>query len=269
MTVAVFLRLIASLAVVCAVSPAWALDIPRSAGKDKRILTTEYDPAEVIAVNTMTGIATHIELADDEIYLSHALGDAEAYEFQQIDKHLLFKPVAPQANTNLVVITNRRSYSFLLQHIERTSGKEVLRVSLTYPDIDKAQAALRAQEAEVDRAFSDPSLAINWDSYTMSGDSSLAPVNAWDDGAQTWFRFAPGQDLPVVYFVDADGTEVIANRHMYDDHTIVMHRVAEKWHLRLGNQVLAVYNDGKQTRSLPTRTVSPDVERVLRRGTTP
>ena len=104
----------------------------------------------------------------------------------------------------------------------------------------------------------------------MSGDPSLAPVNAWDDGAQTWLRFAPGQDLPAVYYVDADGNEVIVNRHMADAQTIVMHRVAAKWHLRLGDQVLAVHNESADTsRPLPTRTISPDVERVLRKGATP
>jgi len=142
----------------------------------------------------------------------------------------------------------------------------VHRITLNYPDIDQARADALARADQVDRALTDTALAINWEGYTMSGDQSLAPVNAWDDGAQTWLRFAPGQDLPAVYFVDADGNEVIANRHMADDHTIVMHRVAAKWHLRLGGQVLAVYNErSDHTRSLSTRTVSPDVERVIRR----
>ncbi|KAG1531389.1 hypothetical protein G6F50_016721 [Rhizopus delemar] len=99
----------------------------------------------------------------------------------------------------------------------------------------------------------------------MNGDMSLAPVSAWDDGAQTSIRFAPGQDLPTIYFVDSDAQEVIVNRHMSDEQTVVLHRVAAKWHLRLGNQVLAIHIEaGVQARSLPTRTVSPTVERVLR-----
>ncbi|MNR38819.1 Type IV secretion system protein virB9 precursor [compost metagenome] len=104
----------------------------------------------------------------------------------------------------------------------------------------------------------------------MSGDTSLAPTAAWDDGAQTWLRFAPGQDLPAIYVVDADGQEVIVNRHMEDEQTVVLHRVAKRWHLRVGNQVLAVHNDGPPVaRSLATGTVSPHVERVIREETAP
>lgn len=260
--------LLAALAV--AGTPAWALDTPKASPKDKRIRTTQYDPSDVIAVNTMTGVATHIELADDEQYVTHALGDAAAYEFQQIGKHLLFKPVARQANTNLIVITDKRSYSFLLQHAPTGSGKEMHRITLRYPEIEQAQHRERARSATIDQALEDTALAINWASYTMSGDRSIAPVNAWDDGAQTWLRFAPGQDLPAVYYVDADGNEVIANRHMADAHTIVLHRIAPTWHLRLGDQVLAIYNErSEQARSLSSGTISPDVQRVLRKEATP
>ena len=86
----------------------------------------------------------------------------------------------------------------------------------------------------------------------------------WDDGAQTFFRFAPGQDLPVIYFVDPDGSEVVTNRHMMDPQTIVMERVAATWHLRLGNKVLGIYNSNVLARPLVTRTISPQIERVIR-----
>lgn len=247
---------------------ALALDNPKASPKDTRIRSTDYDAADVIAVWTVAGITTHIVLADDEEYVTHAFGDALAYDFQQVGKHLLLKPVAQQADTNLIVITDKRNYAFLLQNAAPGKGKETHRISLNYPDSQEAMAAAHAAQAQVNQALGQTGIAINWQNYTMSGDQSLAPVNAWDDGAQTWLRFAPGQDLPAVYFVDADGNEVIANRHMADAHTIVMHRVAAKWHLRLGDQVLAIHNESsQQTRALPTRTISPDVERVLRTET--
>lgn len=265
MILTAFQRLLIAVSLGCVPVVAYSLDIPKASPKDKRIRSTQYDSQDVIAVTTTTGIATHIELADDETYITHALGDAAAYDFQQIGKHLLFKPIAPEADTNLIVITDRRSYAFLLQHKAKGSGKEVHRITLNYPDIDQARAEALNRSAQVEQALEATGLAINWEAYTMSGDQALAPINAWDDGAQTWLRFAPGQDLPAVYFVDADGNEVIANRHMADAHTIVMHRVASRWHLRLGDQVLAIFNENSnQTRSLPTGTVSPDVERVIR-----
>ncbi|TFL14068.1 type IV secretion system protein VirB9 [Pusillimonas caeni] len=245
---------------------AMALDNPKPSSKDWRIRTTQYDPSDVIAIPTVTGIATHIELSDDEQFVWSGFGDPDAYHFEQTGKHLIIKPAAPQANTNLIVITDKRSYSFLLQHQPAGAGKDVVRLTLGYPDIDTTRAAQLNESRQLEQALAHPGLAINWTGYTMSGDHSLAPLNAWDDGAQTWLRFAPGQDLPAVYFVDADGNEVIVNRHMEDAQTMVLHRVAAKWHVRLGDQVLAIYNENpSQTRGLPTGTVSPQVKRVLRK----
>ncbi|MBC2768780.1 TrbG/VirB9 family P-type conjugative transfer protein [Pusillimonas minor] len=253
------------LAVTLTPGQSLALDNPKASPKDARIRSTEYDPANVIAVNTVAGVSTHIVLADDETYVTHAFGDALAYDFQQVGKHLLLKPIAANADTNLIVITDKRNYAFLLQNAAPGKGKETHRITLNYPESEAAISAAQAAQHQINQALDQTGVAINWQSYTMSGDQSLAPVNAWDDGAQTWLRFAPGQDLPAVYFVDADGNEVIANRHMADAQTIVMHRIAAKWHLRLGEQVLAIHNESShQARPMPTRTISPDVERVLR-----
>lgn len=257
------LALIGTLSAVSA--GAWALDTPKGSSKDPRIRNTQYDPADVILVNTAPGVVTHIVLADDEQFVTHAFGDAAAYDFQQVGKHLVLKPLARKADTNLIVITDKRDYAFKLHYLDEPDGKAFYRLNLNYPDIDRARATALNQQTQIAQALDRTGLAINWQTYTMAGDKSLAPINAWDDGAQTWLRFAPGQDLPAVYFVDADGNEVIVNRHMADPQTIVLHRIAAKWHLRLGDQVLAIHNEGAhQTRSLSTGTVSPDVQRVIR-----
>lgn len=255
----------AVVALCAAAPPAWSLDKPQASPKDQRIRWTDYDAADVIQVDTTLGVATHIQLNDDEEYVTHAFGDSAAYDFAPKGKHLLLKPIVEQADTNLLYITTKRNYSFLLKYAKERKGREVFRVVLRYPEVDEAKTAAEQEKAQVQRDLASTDLAINWQSYTMSGDTAIGPEAAWDDGAQTWLRFAPGQDLPAAYFVDPDGNEVIANRHMEDDRTLVLHRVAARWHLRLGNKVVAIHNDAPQSvRALPTRTVSPTVERVLR-----
>ncbi|KOF55514.1 type IV secretion system protein VirB9 [Achromobacter sp. DMS1] len=252
-------------AALCGAAPtAWALDRPQASPKDPRIRWTDYDPADVIQVDTTLGVATQIQLNDDEEYVTHGFGDSAAYDFQQIGKHLLLKPIVEQADTNLLYITTKRTYSFLLKYAKERKGREVFRLVLRYPDAEHAKTVQQQEREHVQRELAAADLAINWQGYTMSGDTGIGPEAAWDDGAQTWLRFAPGQDLPTVYFVDADGNEVIANRHMEGNRTIVLHRVAKRWHLRLGDQVVAVHNEGTlSARSLSTGTVSPAVERVL------
>lgn len=258
-------------AALCAVAaPAWSLDRPAASPKDQRIRWTDYDAADVIQVDTTLGVATQIQLNDDEDYVTHAFGDSAAYDFQQIGKHLLLKPIVEQADTNLLYITTKRNYSFLLKYEKARKSGGVFRVVLRYPELEQAKSAAQEERDRVQRELATADVAINWQAYSMSGDTSLAPSAAWDDGAQTWLRFAPGQDLPAIYFVDADGQEVIVNRHMEDEQTVVLHRVAKRWHLRIGNQVLAVHNDGPPVaRSLATGTVSPQVERVLREEPAP
>lgn len=254
-----------TVALCAAAAPAWSLDRPAASPKDQRIRWTDYDAANVIQVDTTLGVATQIQLNDDEEYVTHAFGDSAAYEFAQVGKHLLLKPIVEQADSNLNYITTKRNYSFLLKYAKTRKGGEVFRLVLRYPEVEEAQTTAQQEKERVQQGLADGEQAINWQSYSMSGDSTLAPAAAWDDGAQTWLRFAPGQDLPTVYFVDGDGQEVIVNRHMEDSHTIVLHRVAKRWHLRIGNQVLAVHNDAPLTaRTLSTGTVSTKVERVLR-----
>lgn len=257
-----------ALSLALATSPARALDVPKPSPRDSRIRSTEYDPTNVIQVNTTMGYTTLIDLASDEKYVTHAFGDAKAYDFQTVGQHILIKPIADQADTNLIVITDKRTYDFRLKYSKdgKIDGKnsEMDIVRLKYPDIDQKRAKDIEDKFRMKEDFSNTGLAINWKSYTMSGDKALAPSSVWDDGAQTFFRFAPGQDLPVVYFVDSDGHEVVANRHMMDPQTIVTERISATWHLRIGNKVLGIYNSNVQARPLVTRTISPQIERVIR-----
>jgi len=252
-------------ALCAAAGPAWSLDQTQASTKDKRVRFADYDSEEVYQVNTSLGVATHIQLNDDEDYVTHAFGDSAAYAFQPVGKHLLLKPKVDQADTNLNYITTKRNYTFLLKYAKERKGGDVYRIVMRYPDADRAKSAEQEQKELVQQELGNSDLAVNWQSYTMSGDVAIGPEAAWDDGAQTSLRFAPGQDLPSVYFVDADGQEVVSNRHMDGERTIVLHRVASRWHLRLGNKVVAVYNEAPLgARPLPTGTISPSVERVLR-----
>ena len=94
-----------SVALCAAAAPAWSLDRPAASPKDQRIRWTDYDAADVIQVDTTLGVATQIQLNDDEDYVTHAFGDSAAYDFQQVGKHLLLKPIVEQADTNLLYIT--------------------------------------------------------------------------------------------------------------------------------------------------------------------
>jgi len=246
-------------------APVIALDAPKSSRADFRVRYSNYNPGDVIQLDATVGIATHIVLEPGEHYVYHVLGDSEAYAFTHKDNHLFLKPTAEDANTNLIVVTNRRDYSFRLTY-HKADSKALYKLVIRYPETDAARMAQVAQQAVVTRALQAVGTPVNWKTYTRSGDAAIAPIHAWDDGRQTWFQFAQEVDIPTVYRVTPDGQEVLTNYHMADARTMVMHRTSARWHLRLGKQVLAIYNGAYGKTPVPeaTGTASPAVRRVVR-----
>ncbi|CAM5219989.1 Type IV secretion system protein virB9 [Castellaniella defragrans] len=245
---------------------ALALENPRSSRLDHRVRYVSYNAADVIQLDAVIGTATHIVLAPGERYVYHVFGDSQAYAFTYKDNHLFFKPTAKDANTNLIVVTDQRDYSFRLSYTDERSAPALYKLVIRYPEVDARKRDAAAQRAAVERSLQAVSTSINWLAYTRSGDTALAPVHAWDDGRQTWLQFAPGADIPAVYRVTPDGQEVLTNFHMADDRTMVLHRTSALWHLRLGELVLAIYNETYRATPVPpdTGTASPAVKRRVK-----
>lgn len=244
-----------------------ALEAPEFSAKDHRVRYVNYDDADVIQLDAVIGVATHIQLEEGESLVYHVFGDSDAYEFTHKDNHVFFKPIQEQADTNLTLITNRRSYAFRVSYFNDRQSKALYKLVIRYPDTAAKLSAAQAEQAAVRHALANTRGQINWATYTKSGDMGLAPVHAWDDGKHTWMQFAAQTDLPAIYLVGADGQEVITNYHMADSQTVVLHRTAPTWHLRLGNRVTAIRNGGFGQINMPlqdTGTVSAHVSRVLR-----
>ncbi|ADP15479.1 type IV pilus assembly protein 1 [Achromobacter xylosoxidans A8] len=45
--------------------------------------------------------------------------------------------------------------------------------------------------------------------WKLSGDPSVAPMQVFDDGKETWLQFAPGQALPAIFGVGSDGERAL------------------------------------------------------------
>src|SRR3546814_2112224 len=70
------------LALACALpGPVSALDLPKHSRADSRIRYANYNPADVIQLDAVIGVATHIVLEENEEYIYHVFGDSEAYAF--------------------------------------------------------------------------------------------------------------------------------------------------------------------------------------------
>jgi type IV secretion system protein VirB9 len=254
-------------------------DQPTSASKfDSRIRFATYNNADVLTVDTMAGIATHIQLEEGEAYITHAFGDAAAWSFAMEKNHVFLKPKAEKADTNLVIVTDKRTYNFRLRYHNKDTDPVVYQLSFYYPEAQTKTTASAATKDQIEKGFKVPTGRANTD-YTMAGDRSIAPINVWDDGKFTYFKFPEYRDFPAIYIVDADGRESVVNRNTAGDANdiIVAQKVNEKWRVRLGDQVLSIFNEKMiaerdapiaTNRSDVTGTRSPAVGRVIVPGAT-
>lgn len=283
--------LVLALALAWPVLPVFALDTPGHSAADYRIKHTNYNADDVVRLDAVIGIATHIILQPGENYVTHAFGDPQGWEFAHKDNHYFIKPKAENSDTNLVIVTDKRSYNFVLHFIGSYATKDsagnavkhsigtpwtlknaTLQLAFNYPADDARKAAEVRTVASVQDRFRGHAGPLNLN-YTQSStkiDQDIVPLNVWDDGRFTYFRFAQNVSLPNLYTVGADGEETLVNRHMSPENNrvIVAEKVAQKFRLRLGNEVVGIYNEAYSQAGVgnATGTASPSVRRVIKGG---
>lgn len=259
------------LAALSCTASAFALDRPEFSKYDHRIRTAIYNRNDVVQLDTVIGIQTHIEFEEGEKYLTHAFGDSAAYALASNANHFFVKPTADNADTNLTIVTDRRVYSFRLQfHRNQKTALATYDLSFIYPDSMKKKAQEQAAKKSVEDAFKNSRGKANT-AYSMAGDLEVAPLNVWDDREFTYFKFPGNVDLPGIYLVDAKGNESIVNRvgAGKSNDIYAVQKVAAKWMLRLGDDTaLAIYNDEYDRLGVAntTGTKSPDVKRTIKVG---
>ncbi|WP_456809587.1 TrbG/VirB9 family P-type conjugative transfer protein [Cupriavidus sp. CP313] len=236
-----------ALGTAAATAPVHALQRPNPCGTDERVRCGYYDANEVYLIQTRPGNATMIQFEEGEAIQDNSvgLGDAKAWKVGAGGNWILLKPTVVDPDTNLLVVTNRRRYTFQLATAPKGTAA-TWSLSFDYPDT-RARLAGDAQKraslaAQARAAAGDVSTRRN-QNYMMRGDAALAPTAMWDDGRFTYLRYATSRDLPVVFRLQPDGSEALTNTHM-DGDTVVVHETAAQLVLRLGQAVLGIRNDG-------------------------
>lgn len=273
--------------------PVFAEQIPQGAAGDGRIKTVVYDENNVVAIYSYPGVATHVQFAPGETILDIASGFSDGWEFSDARNNLYLKPktlppektgsalpIAPTPgvwDTNVIVTTNAHVYSFQLFLIGKRGADSKLvrddrmafRVKFVYPGDDAARAKSLA-DAELARKRLDTRAEVRNTNYTMQigkRSQSIAPTTAYDDGLFTYFKFPNNREIPAVFIVDETGKETLVNVHVRDD-VVVIQRVAKRLSLRLGKQVVAVFNEAFDLDGVPPvdGTTVDGVERIIRGG---
>lgn len=253
-TAAAALALAPVLTAVSALAPA-----PADA-EDARLVEMRYQPARVYRVEGKPKVQATIRFAEDEAIENVAIGDSNAWQVTPNKRaNLLFvKPLMARANTNMTVVTNRRTYLFDL--VASPSARPLYVLSFTYPDEPKPAAAASSQMAQLGTgegadpaptpAAIDPA-ELNF-AWKRSGDEKLLPENVFDDGEATFLTWPEGRAVPAILITDSEGTEGPVNFTVRGN-TIVVEGVHRQIVLRSGRDKALVVNSGPERPVSQTR----------------
>lgn len=252
--------------------------LPAKGRKDGRVRVIDYDPMNVIRLVTQFGVSTHIQFPEDEAIQDVAVGDDQAWKLVPRRNHLFIKPVAEKADTNVNVVTTKRTYNFALTVKAAKSNADaswsdadlIYTLYFRYPGEDrkkkdaiKTEKLKKEREARIQAELESygPIRNIN---YFRQGSDLISPVEAFDDGRFTYLVFAQVQDIPSVFLEDDDGKEALVNVSFQDRSTVVIHRVVPQLILRDGDQVVRIENRSWTTDQSwkETGTASSTIRRV-------
>ena len=188
---------------------------------------------------------TDIALQPGEKLISVAAGDTVRWVVGNtssgtgVDKqvHILVKPFAPGLTTNLIIMTDRRSYHLELDSTDSTS---MAAISWTYPE--DQLLALRQRNSEADAAepvAGNVALADLNFRYAITGDHPpWRPVRAFDDGSKVYIEFPPGigqGEMPPLFVVGQAGDDELVNYRVSGNYYVV-DRLFAAAELRLGEK---------------------------------
>lgn len=234
---------------IMAMVAAAAWTIPAAAA-DSRIVTHRFNAEEVVAIHGRSGVQASIVLAEDEHIENVAIGDSTSWQVTPNKRaNVLFvKPLSPRAQTNMTVISDRRTYYFDLLAGQRGNPLYVLR--FTYPDAPKAAAGPKAAEpttqpaltetealaaaGKVQDATIDPA-RLNF-AWASKGKAALLPVRVYDDGQSTFLTWPTKAPIPAMQVRSDAGIEGPVNFAVRDD-VVVIDGVPDLIVLRSGSDM--------------------------------
>ncbi len=234
---------------------------------DPRLRVAAYSANEIYRLTAYVGYQIDLEFEPGESFVGLGAGDLESLGFAAEANHLFLKPKAAAVDTNLTVLTTRRTYQFeysaSAQRPDRSAGDVIYALRFTYA----ATAAEQPADALERRLAAAPEGRRHNLAYGYRGSPELKPVSAWDDGVQTHLRFDTRGELPALFVRNDDGSESLVN-FTVDADGLVVHRVARRYTVRRGGLRGCIVNEdfGGTGERLGSGTVAPEVKRVTRGG---
>lgn len=240
---------------------------------ESRLVEFVHDQDNSYLVLAKPKAVTHIQFAADEVIQSVAAGDTANWEFTPTRnrKNLFVKPRFDDQETSLTVITDKRSYQFVL----RSTGdgkKWYQRVSWIYngelvltmeglPEAKPTSPETQAPAAPPQKAASAVDVGVEPEKlrfgYEISGDAPFRPRVVFDDGRFTYFKMPSNlQELPALFAVIEDKDYSLVNFEVKGDY-LVAQRLLPLAVLKLGREEVRVVKPAPKRKFLGFTVETP------------
>jgi len=190
-------------------------------------------PEQVTDVTLQPGETLSSVSAGDTV--RWVVGDTASGSGATKQAHVLVKPFATGLKTNLVIMTDRRSYHLVMESTDRTA---MAAISWTYPHDQLVALHQQNQRAEAVAPVAE-NLALEdlHFRYAISGDNPpWRPTRAFDDGMHVYIEFPARIDqgeAPPLFVVGPLGDNQLVNYRVRHNYYIV-DRLFAAAELRLG-----------------------------------
>lgn len=222
---------------------AFALRSATPLAADSRIRVINYQENEVYKFVGHYGYQSSIEFEAEEEVKTISIGDSTSWQIVPSGNRIFIKPIERDATTNMTVITDKRVYQFELHAQEAKDIRDdnmVFVMKFMYPGSASSIMDLPSTALDIPD-LSDPEKQYNLN-YTLRGSDIIAPIKIFDDGVFTFFQFRKHAEVPAFYIVRGDNSEEVVNYRVVGDY-IVVERIASRFTLRSGNDIVCVYNE--------------------------
>lgn len=202
---------------------------------DGRIKQFVYNENTVYRLDMHTNFISTVQFGKGEVVESIQVGDSASWQIIRLKRGdvISIKPLNSDAVTNMTVYTDRRVYSFELRAHRGKAGHRAnhnFRTTFKYPT------------GVVSEYGGSPASGRNKNfDYYVAGEQVFAPIEVYDNGKQTFFRFPENTPLPGIFRVGKGGREYVVNSRTAG-RTIVVDGVDKLWTVRIGEKALCVSN---------------------------
>lgn len=236
------------------------------ANVDTRVRSVLFVPNHIIGFVGKPGFQSSIRFGDDERIENVAVGDSAAWQVtpNKRGNYLFIKPTVAGAHSNLMVITDQRTYLFDLS--APRGAQPVYALTFDYPAYPSPGAvqpppppapaeAVPVLQARLTLLPAPEPAKLDFGWHT-TGAKSLRPTRVFSDPAAVYLSWPENVALPAILVPAPDGTESPVSYKM-DGGYIVIAGLPSQIIIRRGRDRAVVTADRTRP-SVPTQTASSE-----------